>query len=133
MGPGNQNEPRTEPFRSINGGLFEYADRLIGGETLASPGSTPFGTDDEATRIGLHYPEELPALRDPRSRRLAGEDLGVHIDNQTNDDGGLYGLGVAIYFNDIGPRDAGFTVGRGATGWPPSTANCTDRPTATRP
>jgi len=115
MGPGNQNEPQTEPFRSINEGLFEYADDLIGGETLASPGDSTFGTDDnEETRIGLHYAEDLADLRDPRAQREARDDLGIHVDNQTNDDGGLYGLGAATYFNDVGPRDAGFTV------WPGS-------------
>lgn len=115
MGPGNQNEPRTEPFRSINEELYEYALDLVGEGKLAPPGDATFGTDDgEEMRIGLHFPEDLPALREPHSQRRRRDDLGIHVDNQTNEDGGLYGLGAAIYFNDIGPRDAGFTV------WPGS-------------
>lgn len=116
MGPGNQNEPTTEPFRTINEGLFEYAAALIGEGNLARPGTPEFGTDDgEETRIGLHFPDEdLPAVEDPQAQRRARRDLGIHVDNQTNGHGGLYGLGAAIYFDDVGPRDAGFTV------WPGS-------------
>lgn len=116
MGPGNQNEPTTEPFRTINERLFEYAADLIGAENLARPGTPEFGTDDgEETRIGLHFPDDdLPAIEDPDVQRQVRRDLPIHVDNQTNEHGGLYGLGAAIYFDDVGPRDAGFTV------WPAS-------------
>ena len=65
-------------------------------------------------RIGLHFPDNLDPLWDPWAQRRQREQLGIHIDNQTNDDDGIYGLGAAVYFNDIQPRDAGFTV------WPGS-------------
>mgnify|MGYP000734205494 CR=1 FL=1 len=115
MSAGNQNEPRAEPFRSINETLSEYAVDLAG-DSLLPPGDPAFGTvDDEEMRIGLHYPDDdLPAIDDPDGQQRASEDLGVHIDHQTNADGALFAVGAAIYVDSVQPRDAGFTV------WPGS-------------
>jgi len=115
MSQGNQNEPSTEPFRTMNETLFEYAESLVG-DGLLPPGHPDFGTvDDEETRVGLHYPTgDLGSIDDPRAHRAAREGLGVHVDHQSNAAGALYALGAAIYLDDVRPRDAGFTV------WPGS-------------
>lgn len=113
MAEGNQNEPTTQPFRAINETLYEYAETLVG--PVLPPGHPDFGTvDDEETRIGLHFPEDLDPIDDPPAQRRAREELGVHVDHQTNGEGALYALGAAVYFDDVWPRDGGFTV------WPGS-------------
>ncbi|MFB6120721.1 MAG: phytanoyl-CoA dioxygenase family protein [Halobacteriaceae archaeon] len=115
MSEGNQNEPELQPFRAINETLYDYATALVGDDVLP-PGHPDFGTvDDEETRVGLHFPDDgLPSITDPAAQRAARGDLGVHVDHQTNADGALYAVGAAIYFDDVQPRDAGFTV------WPGS-------------
>lgn len=114
MTEGNQNEPAaaTETIREMNRELFEYADELVGGEQLHQPDDEDFGTfSDEQARIGLRYADEKH-LSDPAAQESTG--FGIHVDNPTDGDGGLYALGAATYLDRVGPRSGGFTV------WPGS-------------
>lgn len=105
--PGNNDEPQAEPFRTINRQLFAYAEELVGPDRLYEP--------TEHIRIGLRYPDDAESIHDPRAHRREREDLGIHTDNQVyGDNMGLYVVGFATYFDDVSPRDGGFTV------WPGS-------------
>jgi ectoine hydroxylase-related dioxygenase (phytanoyl-CoA dioxygenase family) len=111
---GNQNEPddATETFRAINRELFGYAADLIGGDRLKHPDDEDWGSySDEQARVGLRYPGER-RLTDPAAQTET--ELGIHVDDRTDGEGGLYVLGAATYLDRVQPRDGGFTV------WPGS-------------
>jgi len=92
-----------EPFRTINGRVFEYAESLVGEGQLAPP--------DASTRITLRFPNHEDLL-DPDAEQPG--DLGTHIDGIDANSGNLVTIGAAIYVDRVQPRGGGFTV------WPGS-------------
>lgn len=110
----NQNEPAgaRDVFRAINRQLFAYVDDLIGGEKLKHPDDPNFGTySDEQARVYVRSPGS-GRIDDPEAS--GDRKVGVHVDDQTDGDGGLCLLAVGLYLDDVAPRNGGFTV------WPGS-------------
>lgn len=110
----NQNEPAgaRDVFRAINRQLFEYAEDAVGGRELKHPDDPNFGTySDEQSRVYIRSAGS-GEVGDPDASR--DRKVGVHVDDQTDGDGGLCALNVGMYLDHVPPRNGGFSV------WPGS-------------
>lgn len=93
------------PFTAIAENLFPAAEALVGEGVLAPPGS--------GMQVALNFPDEDAAAPVHGPKAVEGH-LDGYAAFDENPEVTTFQLGAAVYLDDVGPRDGGFTV------WPGS-------------